>query len=184
MLATVDAQKPAGQDFEEIYRTHYRRVLNLCRYLLNSLDRAEDAAHEVFLRAHSRMDTYNPALPLSSWILRIASNYCIDILRRRTRERRIVDEAPVETMDVPSNASGPLTEVLLEERGHDVRKAMAGLPEKYRVPLVLAYYNELDYEEISGILGVERTQVTLLIFRGKQQLRQRLAKDHGKERKR
>ena len=45
------------------------------------------------------------------------------------------------------------------------------------MPLVLAYYNELDYEEIGEILGVERTQVAVLIFRGKQQLRQRLSKE-------
>jgi RNA polymerase sigma-70 factor (ECF subfamily) len=71
--------------------------------------------------------------------------------------------------------------VLAAERGRDVRSALATLKEKYRVPLVLAYYNELDYEEIAEILGVGRTQVAVLIFRGKQQLRQRL-NSVGKER--
>jgi len=180
----VDAQPSAPQDFDEVYRNHYRRVLNLCRYLLNSLDRAEDAAHEVFLRAHRSIATYNPALPISSWILRIASNHCIDLLRRSSRERRIMDADAPEALEVPSVACSPLNEVLLAERGHDVRAALSKIPEKYRVPLVLAYYNELEYSEISEILGVERTQVALLIFRGKQQLRQLLAKGPAKERRR
>ena len=184
MLATVDAKPSSPQDFDEVYRSQYRRVLNLCRYLLQSIDKAEDAAHEVFLRAHSRIATYNPALPISSWILRIASNHCIDLLRRNARERRIMDVDSEGTIEVPSGASSPLKEVLLAEQGHDVRSALAMIPEKYRVPLVLAYYNELDYSEISEILGVERTQVALLIFRGKQQLRQKLAKGQAKERPR
>jgi RNA polymerase sigma-70 factor (ECF subfamily) len=164
-------------DFEDIYSTHYRRVFNLCRYLLNSVEKAEDAAHEVFLRAHGKLETYNPALPLSTWLLKIASNYCIDLLRRRSTEHRIFNLDPGEGFDPPSGASSPLGEVLAAERGKDVRAALAGLSEKYRVPLVLAFYNELDYDEIGEILGVGRTQVAVLIFRGKQQLRQKLGKE-------
>jgi RNA polymerase sigma-70 factor (ECF subfamily) len=182
MVEAVTAQNPTEQDFEAIYNTHYRRVLNLCRYLLNSPDKAEDASHEVFMRAHAKLDTYNPEFPMSTWLLKIASNYCIDLLRRRTAEHRIFDRNAGEDYEPPSGGASPLGEVLEAERGQDVRRALGGLTEKYRVPLVLAYYNELSYEEISEILGVERTQVAVLIFRGKQHLRQRLGKGLGKER--
>ncbi|HZI50546.1 MAG TPA: RNA polymerase sigma factor [Terriglobia bacterium] len=182
MVEAVETRKPAELDFEAVYNTHYRRVLNLCRYLLNSPDKAEDAAHEAFLRAHARLDSYNPAFPLSTWILKIASNYCIDLLRRKTAEKRIFDLDTSQAYEPPSTASSPLGEVLAAERGRDLRRALGSLTEKYRVPLVLAYYNELSYEEISEILGVERTQVAVLIFRGKEHLRQRLGKGLGKER--
>ena len=69
----METLKPSELDFEDIYKTHYRRVFSLCRYLLNSTERAEDAAHEVFLRVHTKLDSYNPALPLSTWLLKIAS---------------------------------------------------------------------------------------------------------------
>ena len=134
MVAAVETQKTPEQDFEEIYKAHYRRVLNLCRYLLNSPEKAEDAAHEVFLRAHARLDTYNPALPLSSWLLKIASNYCIDVLRRGTTERRIFAENPGEHFDPPSRNVSPLSEVLAAERAQDVRAAVDSLGDKYRVP--------------------------------------------------
>ena len=182
MVEAVETRKPAEVDFEVIYNTHYRRVLNLCRYLLNSSDKAEDAAHEAFLRAHARMDSYNPAFPLSTWLLKIASNYCIDLLRRKAAERRIFDSDGGSDYEPPARGASPLGEVLAAERGRDVRQALGSLTEKYRVPLVLAYYNELSHEEISEILGVERTQVAVLIFRGKEHLRQRLGKGLGKER--
>ena len=182
MVEAVAAEKPPELDFEVIYNTHYRRVLSLCRYLLNSPDKAEDASHEVFLRAHAKLASYNSAFPLSTWLLKIASNYCIDLLRRRSAEHRIFDSDPGEGYEPASSGTSPLGEVLAAERGRDVRRALGGLTEKYRVPLVLAYYNELSYEEISEILGVERTQVAVLIFRGKEHLRQRLGTGLGKER--
>jgi RNA polymerase sigma-70 factor (ECF subfamily) len=182
MVEAVETRKPAELDFETIYNTHYRRVLSLCRYLLNSPDKAEDAAHEAFLRAHARLDSYNPAYPLSTWLLKIASNYCIDLLRRRSAEKRIFDVDAGQGYEPPSHASSPLGEVLAAERGRDVRRALGSLTEKYRVPLVLAYYNELNHEEISEILGVEQKQVAVLIFRAKQHLRHRLGKELGKGR--
>ena len=181
MVEAVETRKQTDLDFEVIYSTHYRRVLSLCRYLLNSPDRAEDATHEAFLRAHARLDSYNPAYPLSTWLLKIASNHCIDLLRRKTAEKRIFDTDPGENYDPPAGGSSPLSEILAAERGRDVRKALGALTEKYRVPLVLAYYNELSYEEISAILGVERSQVAVLIFRAKEHLRVRLEKRPGKE---
>ena len=165
------------QDFTAIYESQHGRVLRLCRYLLNSADAAEDAAHEVFLRAQSRISTYDPSLPLSSWISGIATNYCIDVLRRRGTERRLFDLATSDSLDSPSNGPGPLTEILTAERGNDVRDALGQLADKYRVPLVLVYYNEMSYDDIASTLGLTRNLVATLIFRAKQQLRQKLQKE-------
>jgi len=165
------------QDFTAIYQAQHGRVLRLCRYLLNSVDAAEDAAHEVFLRAQARISTYDASLPLSSWLSGIATNYCIDVLRRRGTERRLFDLASSESLDSPSNGPGPLTEILTAERGKDVRDALGQLADKYRVPLVLVYYNEMSYDEIASALGLSRNLVATLIFRAKQQLRQKLQKE-------
>jgi RNA polymerase sigma-70 factor (ECF subfamily) len=177
MHAPVEPKTPFDQDFADIYKTHYRRVFGLCRYLLNSFDAAEDATHEVFLRAQRRLVTYDPSLPFSSWVSGIATNHCIDLLRRRTTEKRIFEMDGSDTAEIAVSGSiTPLGEVLAAERGHDVRNALSQLPEKYRVPLVLAYYNELSYDEIAETLGLGRNHVATLIFRGKQQLREKLLK--------
>ncbi len=177
MYATVDSQAASEQDFADIYKAYYRRVFSLCRYLLNSFDAAEDATHEVFLRAQRKLASYDPALPFSSWLLGIASHHCIDPLRRRGTERRLFELEGSEGSEPTSGRPGPLGELLAAERGHDVRHALSQLPEKYRVPLVLAYYNDLSYDEIAETLGLGRNHVATLIFRGKQQLRQRLEKE-------
>jgi RNA polymerase sigma-70 factor, ECF subfamily len=165
------------QDFTAIYEAQHGRVLRLCRYLLNSADAAEDAAHEVFLRAQARISTYDPSLPLSSWISGIATNYCIDVLRRRGTERKLFDLETSDSLDSPSHGPGPLTEMLTAERGNDVRAALAQLVDKYRIPLVLVYYNEMSYDDIASTLGLSRNLVATLIFRAKQQLRQKLQKE-------
>ena len=77
----------------------------------------------------------------------------------------------------PSASVSPLNELVAAERGHDVRRALSQLPDKYRVPLVLAYYNEMSYDEIAAALGFGRNHVATLIFRGKQQLREKLKKE-------
>jgi RNA polymerase sigma-70 factor (ECF subfamily) len=181
MHAPVEPQNPFDQDFEEIYKTYYRRVFSLCRYLLNSFDAAEDATHEAFLRAQRKLATYDPSHPFSSWLMGIASNHCIDLLRRRGTEKRLFEMDGSDKLDAPSGSPSALSEVLAAERGHDVRNALSQLPEKYRVPLVLAYYNEMSYDEIGATLGLGRNHVATLIFRGKQQLRQKLGKgDKGR----
>ena len=163
----------AVESFSDIYKTHYRRVFSLCRYLLNSLDAAEDATHEVFMRAQRKLATYDPSLPFSSWLLGIATNHCIDVLRRRNTEKRIF-EGGSDVAEARSRRLTPLGELIASERGYEVRNALSQLSDKYRVPLVLAYYNEMSYDEIAAALGLGRNAVATLIFRGKQQLREKL----------
>ena len=178
MYSALELQTPQELDFTDIYKAHYRRVFNLCRYLLNSFDAAEDATHEVFLRAQRKLATYDRSFPFSSWLLGIASNHCIDLLRRRGTERRLFELEGSDGTEAPSKGPSPLGELLANEHGNDVRNALSQLQEKYRVPLVLAYYNELSYDEIAQTLGLARNTVATLIFRAKQQLRLKLEKEN------
>jgi len=170
-------------DLGELYSSHYRHVFSLCRYLLNSLDAAEDATHEVFLRAQRGIDGYVRALPFSTWLLSIAGHYCVDILRRRSTELRLFGPEQSEWCEPAAARVSPLAELLAAECGAKVRMAIAALPVKYRVPLVLAYYNELTYDEIAAVLGLNRNHVATLIFRGKKELGRILAPENQQEKK-
>lgn len=181
MNALAERLMDTERDFEAMYREHHRRIFNLCAYLLNSPNAAQDAAHDVFLRAQRRMDTYDPSLPFSSWILKVASNYCIDILRRRGLEKRLFATDSAESLDLSSDKPSPLLQVLSSERGKTVREALGSLPDKFRIPLVLAYYNEYSYDQIAAVMRIPRNTVATLLFRGKQLLREKLKKEkhHG-----
>src|SRR5215831_5095718 len=156
MHAPVEPHTPFEHDFADIYRAHYRRVFGLCRYLLNSFDAAEDATHEVFLRAQRKLDTYDPSLPFSSWLSGIATNHCIDLLRRKTTEKRIFElDAADGTVSAPSAMLSPLNELVAAERGDKVRRALSQLPEKYRVPpgIGLLQRDELRRDRCRSRLG-------------------------------
>lgn len=181
MYALAERLMAAERDFADIYREHHQRVFALCAYLLNSQSAAEDAAHEVFLRAQRKMETYDPALPFSSWILKIASNHCIDILRRRGFEKRLFGIDDSESLDLSSTQPSPLSQILSSEQGKIVRRALGSLPDKFRIPIVLAYYNEFNYDQIAAILKVPRNTVATLLFRGKQILRDKLKKERSHE---
>ena len=185
MSGSPQDETPAAQaaaEFDALYRAQERRVLQTCRYLLGSADEAEDAAQEVFLRARQRFEQYDRARPFASWILGVASHHCIDRLRRRSRETRLFSAQDTEQVAAPAREAGPLTALLARERGRQVRQAVATLPAKYRVPLVLAYFQELDYAEIGEILGIERGHVAVLVFRARRQLRRMLSAPDRKSR--
>jgi RNA polymerase sigma-70 factor, ECF subfamily len=173
-------ERARGHDAEalgEIYRRYVRRVFGLCRYMLDSRERAEDATGEVFLKLQRSIESYDGSIPFPRWLLRVAGNQCIDALRRQRRGRQVivnVDDGATVAEAVSAEPS-PLGAVMRKEERAQVRDAIARLPENYRLPLVLRYYSELSYDEIAQQLDLRRNYVAALIFRAKQELRRRLA---------
>ena len=84
-LWVLRAQQGDERAFSQIVEAYQRPVYNLAYRMLGSAGDAEDAAQEVFLRAYSHLESYDPARKFSSWILSIASHFCIDRLRRGHR---------------------------------------------------------------------------------------------------
>ncbi|MCX7063325.1 MAG: sigma-70 family RNA polymerase sigma factor [Proteobacteria bacterium] len=162
-------------EFEALYRDHYRRVFGLCRRLLGRSTQAEDAAQEVFVRAYRSLDRYDTHQPFAAWILSIAANHCVDLLRSRARDGKLFDEFDTEIDVLDASAPGALDTLVDEQRSAEIRGAIAALPDKYRLPIVLAYYNDANYDEIAHALGVTRNHVGVLLLRAKQLLRHSLA---------
>jgi RNA polymerase sigma-70 factor (ECF subfamily) len=161
--------------FGEIYEAFAGRVLGLCRRLLRSPEEAEDAASEVFLKAHQAMESYDRQRPFANWLLSIASHHCVDRLRRRGVERRLFEAVPVEEREPAGGGPGPLGRYVSAEESATVRRAVEALPESYRVPLVLRYYGDMGYEEIATALGLTRGNVAVLLHRARKKLREALA---------
>jgi len=162
--------------YGELYLEFRPRLLGLCQYILGSPDDAEDASNEVFVRLPAALKSYDASLPFSRWLTSVAGHYCIDLLRRRRSERRVLEPAQSGTPEPAAAASSPLEELLAKEDRREVQEALAGLPERYAAPLVLRYYSELSYDQIAERLGTNRDNVKTLIFRGKQKLRQALSR--------
>lgn len=164
-----------SEAFANIYREFHPRVLSLCRYILGSHEDAEDASNEVFARLPRAMKTYDRSLPFSRWLTSVVSHYCIDLLRRRKSEGRFLAPASADPETRPSAAISPFDELLLLEKQAAVKTAIARLPERYRAPLVLRYYNELSYEEIAQQLNLTRANAKTLVFRARKEMQSSLA---------
>jgi RNA polymerase sigma-70 factor (ECF subfamily) len=162
-------------DFAALYRSHYPRVFGLCRRLLGGAGSAEDATQEVFLRAFRALDRYDSSQPFAAWILGIASNHCIDLVRRRAHGEKLFEDSEADAAELDTSSPTALDMLVDAERATEIRAAIAALPDRYRLPIVLAYYNESSYDEIAHALGISRNHVGVLLLRARQQLRRGLA---------
>ncbi len=150
-------------------------VYNLAYRMLGTAAEAEEAAQETFLRVYQRLHTYDAELKLSSWILAIASHYCIDRLRRRRLTWLPIEELPEAA--VPAKAQeAPEPEFLAREKQREIQGLLALLPEAYRVVIVLRYWQDLSYEEMAQVLGSTESAVKSRLHRAREMLADHLAR--------
>jgi len=161
--------------FEILYRDYYVRVFGLCRRILNSSELAEDAAQETFMRAYKSFGKFDAEQPFWQWIASIANNHCIDLLRQQSRTEQLFGDEATEVESLASSDRPILRDLIAAEDAGALNGAIATLPDKYRVPLVLAYFNQASYDEIAEQLTISRNHVGVLLLRAKQQLRTALA---------
>ena len=143
----------------------------LCRRMLGDATSAEDAVSETFLRAQRAVESYDATRPVRGWLLGIAAHYCIDVVRRRSTEKRLFNDTGTDPADLADRGPSPLARVMRAEERQALLRAIDELPTKYRLPLVLRHFAELDYEAIAGLLATSKGQVGTLLFRARQRLR-------------
>lgn len=160
--------------FADLFERHRADLRRLCQRLLVDPSAVDDALADIFLRAHRAFPQYEPQKPFKPWLRTLASNHCIDQLRRRRTERGLFEPVDATGEIGPDDAPGALIQITQREDRRAVLEALDALPPKYRIPLVLRFYRDFDYEAIASTLGTSKNQVSTLLFRGKQRLRQAL----------
>jgi RNA polymerase sigma-70 factor (ECF subfamily) len=164
----IEAAKAGDQEaFRHIVERYQGAVYNLAYRMLGDPEEAEDAAQEIFVRLYRQLGRYDPERKFSTWTLAIATNYCIDQLRRRRMQL-----VPLENIIPWARArdAGPEGEALSRESRDEVQRLLKQLPEKYRAPLVLRYWEDLSCAEIAEILGVPEGTIKTQIHRARKQL--------------
>ena len=159
------------QEAFSILVTRYKKLIYSVVYnMISDKQEINDISQEVFIRIYKALDRYNPEFKFSTWSVKIASNYCLDVLRKRK-----VDFVPMEEMpDIISNTETPEASYISKERKLLVQKAVQELPDKYRVPIVLYHQNGLSYEEMSEVLHEPMTIIKNRLYRARLILRERL----------
>ncbi len=157
--------------FVALVERYKRPVYSLAYRMLGNPTDAEDAAQETFVRAYTGLTSYQMGSRFGSWLLSITSHWCIDLLRRK---RAI-------SLDAPGMASGepfiqadtdehPEVLALQSERQREVQQWLGCLPEPYRSVLVLRYWHDLSYTEISETTGLPVSTIRMRLFRARQLL--------------
>lgn len=171
--AVSRAQAGSSDAWGELYREFAPAMFRFCRRALPTREDAEDATAEIFLKLRDKIGQYDPSRPFSAWLYKVAANHCWDMLRRR-RVRQDLETGEVETLPLEHPDPGQLDK-LIEERSNDqVRAALASLPSRARMALVLRYYSDMSYDEIADALGVRRPFVGVVLLRARHQLRDAL----------
>ena len=159
----------------EIYRQYASPIYRLCRRALPSREDAEDATMEIFVKVREKLGHYDPSRPFTAWLYKVAANHCWDILRRR-RVRQDLETGEVESLPLEHPDASQLERMVEQQTSLDVRTALASLPPRARMALVLRYYADMSYDEIAEALGVRRAFVGVVLLRARHQLREALHK--------
>jgi RNA polymerase sigma-70 factor (ECF subfamily) len=138
--------------------------------MLGNAAEAEDAAQETFIRAYTRLGTYDPTRKFSSWLLAIASHYCIDVLRRRRLQTLPLDDLPpLVELSMPRSTQ-PEQVVVSQQDASAVQKLLNVLSPAYRTPVVLRYWYDMSYREIAETMGVPISTVKARLHRARSKL--------------
>lgn len=153
--------------FAELVSRYQTAVYNLAYRMLGDAGEAEDAAQEVFLRMYRRLGTYDAEHRFSTWVLSIASHYCIDLLRRKR-----LWLVPLENIQnwMRARTRGPEALAIMQEQQDAVRSLLAKLPEHYRLVLLLRYWHDLGYQEIAEIVDLPVSTIKARLHRARNAL--------------
>ena len=158
--------------FEALVRSVQRPVYGLCLRLLASEAEASEVAQESFLRAYQNLGRYDEKRPFDLWILAIARNLCLDILRRRSRLRTEDVEEMKESL--PSGDPSQEDGAIARQERLSLEAALATLPEEDREVLALYYVQRRTTKEIAQVIGVAPGTIMARLFRAREKLRRQM----------
>ncbi len=175
VLEWVQAALEGDQDaFAELVYTFEDSVYNLCYRMLNDRGEAEDAAQETFLRSYLNLQRYDPARSYKTWLLTIASNHCIDRIRRRRMTWLSIDDDPLPALSLSSDEPEPEMASINEEQSREIQALLKELNPEYRAAVVLRYWYDFSYTEIADILDTTESAIKSRLFRARQILAEKI----------
>lgn len=158
-----------------ILQKRYKRVIgNLIKKMIRDEDDVDDLIQETFIKAYNALPSFQFSYSFSSWVYRIASNTCIDFIRKKKFNFVYIDEhtgdddSPV--FEIKDTSYQPDLEYNNNERRKMLNEAIDNLPENYRVIIKLRHEDELEYQEIADKLNLPLGTVKVHLFRARKHL--------------
>ena len=162
--------------FGEIVKRYKDYVYNLAYRLTNNPSDAEDLTQEIFIRLMDKIDSFKGNAKFSTWLYRLATNQCLDWLRKRKPETESMDRRE------PKSDEDVHTTIEAKEQIDDIKQALTLLPEDFRLAVVLRDVEGHPYDEIAEYLNISIGTVKSRISRGRSRLIKILDPEGTKER--
>lgn len=161
-------------DFSEVFIKYRNLVYAVAHKFFNNFNDIEDICQEVFLRVFKCLKMFNPEYKLSTWIAAITKNLCKDKIRK---QKYFIENFDIRNLDscIIRNDITPEKVFIDKELLLLIRSVITELPEKYRQPITLYYFEGLSYNELAETLNVPMTIVKNRIYRAKIILKRKLA---------
>ncbi len=165
--------------FSDIVSLYQHKLYQICYRMLGNKHEAEDISQEAFVRAYINLHSFDQKRKFSTWLYRIATNLCIDRIRKKKPDYYLDAEvAGTDGLDMYSQISSddqmPDDAAIQMELQDRIQYEISRLPDKYRSAIVLKYIEELSLQEISEILELPLGTVKTRIHRGREALRKQL----------
>jgi RNA polymerase sigma-70 factor (ECF subfamily) len=183
-IEAVEANVPIGDAaFEALVDAHYRRTYNLIYRMVRNESDAADLTQETFVRVYRALPRLREAGAQTAWVRRIATNLCLDFLRRRNATPSIasLDARPSEesdsllSWDIADPSSEPDRLFSSKERLAMLHRAIESLPDDYRAVIVMHHIEEMRVEEIGDALGVPAGTIKSRLSRARRELHRKLS---------
>lgn len=165
--------------YESLLNKYRNLVFSIMLKMARNKQEAEDLTQEAFMKAFSSLATFNDEFAFSTWLMKIASNNCIDFLRKRKLRTYSIHE-PVQykdekiEIDIPDRDPTPEKTLIQSERSRMIEETIQALPERYRYVIILRHKEEKSYEEIAEIMNLPLGTVKAQIFRAREILNKNL----------
>ena len=179
----LDVKAGDNSSFELLLRKYRTPLVNYLGRMTGDSAAAEDLAQEVFLRVYRARSQYAPSAKFTTWIFRIATNLALNARRDgRYRQAEVSiqeeshsDDGDHRILEIPDGKPGAEQHLLDRDRAALIRRAVEELPEKQRAAVLLHKYEDMDYDQIAGILNCSESALKSLLFRAYETLRVKLA---------
>lgn len=163
--------------FSELVSRYKRLIYSVVYNMIKDKQEVSDISQEVFIKIYKSLARYNPDYKFSTWSVKITTNLCLDILRKKK-----IDSIPIEEIEsVSSGVPTPEDKYIDKERSIRIKKAIEELPEKYKTPIILFHQNGLSYSEMTEILGEPMTIIKNRLYRARLMLKEKLLTERKEE---
>ncbi len=176
-FALVERAKNEDQRaFAELLRRYRRPVYHLVLKMVRNQEDAEDLTIEAFSKAFKNLPKFNPDFTFSTWLFRIATNNCIDFIRKKRLSTTSIDTTFQDDggdemrMDIKDRDLNPQEVAIRDQKIALIRAIVTRLPPKYQVLVRLRYFDELSYEEIAGEIDAPLGTVKAQLHRARELL--------------